>query len=165
MRTALALLFAATFIQVAVLTADAAPGSVKLGGTIVNVKTGEAVAGVTLLAYSAPQQQQGKPLATATTNTGGHFMLLLPVTQSLVNVVIRVVSPPEDPCAQLRPIGIVGAATAYAARDITPTFAPPSAKATSIYYSTFEPMGWIIADDPCSWRLGSAGLFRGRDLE
>jgi hypothetical protein len=163
-------LLVATLAQVYVLTADASAGTVKLAAKVFSAQTGAPVEGVTLLAFALSpngKDPNGKPLARATTDKNGRFTLLLPGTTALVNVRITLVPPLNDPCGDLRLIGIVGAATSEAARDRSrvggPSGSPPINRSTDP--STFEPIGPIPTDDPCGWKMGAAGLYRHRDLE
>lgn len=59
MRAATVLIAIATFVEVSVLMADATPDAVRLGGTALDAKMGEPVAGLTLLAYSTARREEG----------------------------------------------------------------------------------------------------------
>jgi len=172
MRRALALLLAATFVQVCVVTADASPGGVKLGAKAYNAKTGAPVEGVTILAFAVSpngQDPNGKPLGQDTTDRNGHFQLVLPSTTALVNVRIRVIPLRDALCPDVRLVGIVGAATSEAAQFMVKPPEHLNANESGAI-STFAPVGFVTLDgsvaghDPCLWKLGPA-LYTHRDLE
>jgi hypothetical protein len=136
------------------------------------VRSGGPASGVTLVAYVVISQGQEvipKPVAQDTTGDNGLFVLVVSKTVPLVDVRIRVIPPFQDPCGDVRLVGVVGAATSYARRGLTPTFEPtlpPPPEATQRDVAeTFEIWGWTDTADPCGWRLGSTDLFKEREAE
>lgn len=149
------------------LTADATQGEITLRGRVFNAKTGEVVSAVPVLAFVVAPQQPNV-IAQDTTDANGRFALVVDATTPLEDVRLRLGSSLTDPCATLRILGVVSLASAYAARSGGDPFVVsprPSATNSELVARTFEPIGWVEDVDPCSWRLGSAGLFKHRDLE
>jgi hypothetical protein len=162
MHRAVAAIVVATFLQVFLVTANAAAPVVHLSGTAVDVQTGRPVSGVLVQFFP---QSSATHVISDTTNVGGRFDLLIPAAEQLTSVILYV-SDQGIPCTRIRLEGVVGVATAYAAARETPTFSP--VKPTPIQnpdsaYAIF-PVG-IGRVDPCGWMLGAAGHQRSQPLE
>ena len=171
MRLALAAMLMACVAQLFVVSADASPDSYRLSGKAY-ARSGGPASGVTLVAYVViPQGQEviSKTIAQDTTGDNGHFVLVVSKTVPLVDVRVRVIPPIQDPCDDVRLVGVVGVASAYAHRGLTPTFEPtlppPPESTPRDVAQTFEPWGWTETADPCGWRLGQTNLFKERDAE
>jgi hypothetical protein len=170
MRFALAAMLVASVAQLFVVSAEASPDSYRLAGKAYSAHSGGPASGVTLVAYVVISQGQeviSKPVAQDTTGDNGLFALVVSKTVPLVDVRILVI--PQDLCGDVRLVGVVGVATSYARRGLTPTFEPtlpPPPEATPRDVAqTFEIWGWTETADPCGWRLGETDLFKEREAE
>ena len=170
-RWGIVLLLCATLAQLSVLSASAAAGNVTVTGRVINAHNDAPLAGVVLLVFNASpngQDQTGQPIAQAITKDNGRFLLSIPRAEPWPLVRIHVMPPADLTCTDLAIVGVIGAATAYHARQVSPTFTPvpnsPNASPTNLDppYSTFEMVGSINADGSCT---GSAGLYKNKPLE
>lgn len=158
----------ATFVQLTVLGANASSGYVTVTGRVVKAYSDAPLAGVALQVFNASpngQDQTGKPIAEAVTKDNGRFLLSIPRAEPWPLVRIHVMPPAGLTCGDIAIVGVIGAATAYHARGDIPTWPPlPSGtdKNLDAPYSTFEMQGGINTDGSCT---GSAGLYRGKELE
>lgn len=166
LRWGLGVLVFATLAQVFVLTANASPDTFRVAGRAVVGKTGEPIAGMPIKLYIKEPGQPGQiidPIAQAITEENGRFVLIVRRTTRFPLVTI-VVEPHGLACEAVALVGVIGAATAYAALREDPGFhARANDKLNKdATYSTFEMTGEINPDGSCT---GSIGLYRTKEEE